>query len=65
MVVVKKKKGESEDSLINRFRFKVKDERILDEHKEKQSYQKPSEKRNKRNKRVKYQIELEKKRNIV
>ncbi|MGB6838929.1 MAG: 30S ribosomal protein S21 [Microgenomates group bacterium] len=63
MVVVKKKKGESEDRLIARFRKKVVNEGVLFEIREKERYSKPSEEKQKRAKRVKHQIELEKKRN--
>lgn len=63
MVVVKKKRGESEDRLIARFRKKVVNEGVLFEIREKERYSKPSEEKQKRAKRVKHQIELEKKRN--
>jgi len=63
MVVVKKKKGESEDKLIARFRKKVVNEGVLLEIREKERYKKPSQKRQEKIKRVKHQIELEKKRN--
>ena len=63
MVLVKKKKGESEDRLIARFRKKVVNEGVLFEIREKERYSKPSEEKQKRAKRVKHQIELEKKRN--
>lgn len=62
MVFVKKKKGESEDRLIARFRKKVVNEGILFEIREKERYKKPSEKRQEKIKRVKHQIKLEKKR---
>jgi ribosomal protein S21 len=62
MVVVKKKKGESEDKLIARFRKKVINEGLLFELKERGRYKKPSEKRHEERKRVKHQIEIEKKR---
>ncbi len=63
MVVVKRKKGESEDKLIARFRKKVVNEGVLLEIREKERYKKPSQKRQEKIKRVKHQIELEKKRN--
>jgi small subunit ribosomal protein S21 len=63
MVVVKKKKGESEDRLISRFRKKVISEGILIEVREKERYEKPSAKKQKEKKRIKFAIELEKKRN--
>ena len=62
MVFVKKKKGESEDKLIARFRKKVVNEGILLEIREKERYKKPSERRQEKIKRVKHQIKLEKKR---
>jgi ribosomal protein S21 len=62
VVVVKKKKGESEDKLIARFRKKVVNEGLLLEIRDKGRYKKPSEKRQEKIKRVKHQIELEKKR---
>ncbi len=62
MVFVKKKKGESEDRLIARFRKKVVNEGILFVIREKERYKKPSERRQEKIKRVKHQIKLEKKR---
>ena len=62
MVFVKRKKGESEDRLIARFRKKVVNEGILFEIREKERYKKPSERRQEKIKRVKHQIKLEKKR---
>ena len=44
MVVVKKKKGESEDRLISRFRKKVLYEGLLIEIRDRERYKKPSEK---------------------
>ena len=64
MVVVKRKKGESEDRLIARFRKRVIYEKLIPEYREKERYEKPSQKRKKDAYRVKYQIELEKKRNL-
>jgi ribosomal protein S21 len=61
MVVVKKKKGETEDKLIARFR-KLSSGKIAD-YKEKIRYEKPSERRYKQNKRIKHLIELEKEKN--
>ena len=43
MFVVKKKKGESEDRLIARFKKRVLDEGILLELKDRMSYKKPEE----------------------
>ena len=63
MVVVKKRKGESEDGLIARFRKKILEEGVLIEHTERRHYKSPSEKRKESKYRVRHQIELEKKRN--
>ncbi len=63
MVVVVKKKGESEDRLIARFKKKVVDSGILQEVRDRQRYIPPSEKRKEQKKRIKFLIELEKKRN--
>ncbi len=63
MVVVVKKKGESEDRLIARFKKKVVDSGILQEARDRQRYTPPSEKRKEQKNRIKFLIELEKKRN--
>ena len=63
MVVVKKKRGESEDKLIARFRKIVLDEGIMDEVRERERHKKASEKRKEKKALVKFKIELEKKRN--
>lgn len=62
MVVVKKKKGESEDKLIARFRKKVVNEGILLEAREREHYKKPSEKKQEKLKKKKWDIELQKRR---
>ena len=62
MFIVKKKKGESEDRLIARFKKRVLDEGILLELKERMSYKKPAERRKEQKYRIKHLIELEKKR---
>ncbi len=62
MFVVKKKKGESEDRLIARFKKRVLDEGILLELKDRMSYKKPAERRKEAKYRIKHLIELEKKR---
>lgn len=64
MVVVKKKKGESEDRLISRFRKKVVNEGILFEARDRIAYKKPSEKSKEKKYRIKHLRELEKKRNF-
>lgn len=63
MVVVVKKKGETEDRLIARFKKKVVDSGILQEARDRQRYIPPSEKRKEQKNRIKFLIELEKKRN--
>ena len=62
MVVVVKKKGETEDRLIARFKKKVVDSGILQEARDRQRYIPPSEKRKEQKNRIKFLIELEKKR---
>jgi ribosomal protein S21 len=63
MFVVKKKSGESEDRLIARFKKKVLNEGILLELRDRERYKKPAEKRKENKYRIKFNIELEKKRN--
>ncbi len=63
MVVVRKKKGETEDKLIARFRKIVLEEGIIDEVRDRERYKKPSQRRKEKNKQIKFRIELEKKRN--
>ncbi len=62
MFVVKKKKGESEDKLIARFKKRVLDEGILLEMRDRERYKKPAERRKEAKYRIKHLIELEKKR---
>ena len=64
MFVVKKKKGESEDRLIARFRKKVLNEGILLELRDRERYKKRAERRKEKKYRIKYLIEMEKKRNF-
>lgn len=63
MVVVTRQKGESEEKLIARFKKRVLEEGIIQEARERTRYKPPSEKRKEQKKRVKFLIELEKKRN--
>ncbi len=63
MVVVKKKKGESDDRLIARFRKKALDEGIVQEVRDRKRHTKESEKRNEQKKRIKHYQMLERKRN--
>lgn len=62
MFIVKKKKGESEDKLIARFKKKTLDEGIILEVRERDRYKKPSERRKESKYRIAHMIELEKKR---
>ena len=62
MVVVKKKKGESEQSLIMRFRKEIQKTGAVDEIKNKSRFTPASEKRKERKDRLKYQDELKRKR---
>lgn len=64
MFVVRKKKGESEDRLIARFKKKVLTEGILLELRERERYKKPSQKRKEKKYRIEYIREMEKKRNF-
>ena len=63
MFVVKKKRGESEDKLIARFKKKVINEGLLLELRDRERYKKPAERRKEKKYRIAHQIELEKKRN--
>lgn len=62
MVVVKKKKGESDDKLIARFRKKVVRSGILQEARDKERFKSDAEKKQEKLKKKQFQIELEKKR---
>ena len=63
MVVVKKKQGESEDSLIRRFREQVLRSGVLQIARDRSRFKSDSEKRKERKSLKKHRIELEKKRN--
>lgn len=62
MVVVKKKKGESDDKLISRFRKKVVRSGILQEARDKEHFKSDSERKQEKLKKKAFQIELEKRR---
>lgn len=62
MVVVKKKRGESVDRLIVRFKKKVLYAGLLQELRDRSRYKSPSERKKEKMQRVKHQIKLEKKR---
>lgn len=64
MFVIKKKKGESEDKLIARFRKKTIMEGVLQEFRDRERYKKPAEKRKEQKYRIAHSIELEKKKNF-
>lgn len=51
--IVRKKPGQSEDSLIAQFRKKILNEEVLEEMKEREFYLKPSRKRYEREKALK------------
>jgi hypothetical protein len=63
MVVVKKKKGESNDKLIARFRKKALDAGIVEEARERARHTSKAEERKKRKKEKEHNIKIEKKRN--
>lgn len=63
MVVVIKKKGETEDRLIARFKKMVLDSGIIQEVRDRARYKTPSEKKKEKKARIKHQIALEQKRN--
>ena len=54
MFVVKKKRGETEDRLIARFRKKTLNEGILLELRERERYKKPAERRKEKKYRLEY-----------
>jgi len=63
VVIVVKKKGESEDRLISRFRKKVINEGLLIELRDRERYKKPSERKKEKKYRIEHLREIEKKRN--
>lgn len=64
MFVIKKKKGESEDRLIARFKQKTIKEGVLQEFRDRERYKKPAEKRKEAKYRIAHAITLEKKRSF-
>lgn len=64
MFVLKKKKGESDDKLIARFRKKTIDEEVIQEYRDRKTYKKKSEKRKEAKYRIAHSIEIEKKRSF-
>jgi len=63
MFIVKKKKGESDDRLIARFKKQVLNEGILLELRDRERYKKPAERRKEQKYRIEHLRQLEKKRN--
>ena len=64
MFILKKKKGETEDKLIARFKQKTIREGVLQELRDRERYKKPAEKRKEAKYRVAHSIMLEKKRSF-
>jgi ribosomal protein S21 len=64
MFIIRKKKGESEDKLIARFRKKTLTEGVMQEYRDRERYKKPAEKRKEQKYRIAHSIEMEKKRNF-
>lgn len=62
MFILKKKKGESDDRLIARFKQKTIKEGLLLEIRDRERYKKPAEKRKEKKYKIAHSIELEKKR---
>ena len=62
MFIIKKKKGESDDKLIARFRKKTIVEGVMQEYRDREHYKKPAERRKEAKYRIAHSIELEKKR---
>lgn len=63
MFIVTKKKGESEDSLVARFRKKTLMSGLLLELRDRERFKKPSEKRKEKKYKINFARMLEKKRN--
>lgn len=64
MFILKKKKGESEDKLIARFRKKTLLDNVLAEYRDRERYKKPAERRKESKYRIAHSIKLEKKRSF-
>ncbi len=63
MFIVKKKKGETDDALLARFRKKTLMSGLLLELRERERFKKPSEKRKEKKYKIAFNRMLEKKRN--
>lgn len=64
MFILKKKKGETDDKLIARFKQKTIREGVIQELRDRERYKKPAEKRKEAKYRIAHSIELEKKRSF-
>lgn len=64
MFVLKKKRGESEDKLIARFKKKTIEDNVLQEFRDREHYKKPAERRKEAKYRIAHSIKLEKKRSF-
>lgn len=64
MFILKKKKGESDDKLIARFRKKTLLDGVLQEYRDREHYKKPAEKRKEAKYRIAHSIKLEKRRSF-
>ena len=64
MVVVIKKKGESEDKLIARFRKKVIDSGLIQEVRDRTRFKSQGDRKKEKNNRIKHLIKLEKRKNF-
>lgn len=64
MFVLKKKKGESDDKLIARFKQKTIRDGLLQEIRDRERHQKPAEKRKEQKYRIAHSIALEKKKSF-
>lgn len=63
MAIVVKKKGETEDKLIARFKKMVLDEGIIQEARDRSRFKSEAEKRKDKKNKIRHLIELEKKKN--
>jgi len=63
MVVVTKKKGESEDKLIARFRKKVIDSGLIQEVRDRVRFKSQGDRKKEKTNRIKHLIKLEKRKN--
>ena len=63
MVRQDKKKGESVDSLLRKFKRKVKNDGILQEYRDREHFEKPSERRKKTKKRAETKTRNEQRQN--